>query len=166
MFQTKSLLKANGLILAEELTKAQEFSSLIFGLTPGWWLFEDENLRIKGSPLLSRKMWKRVLQEHGFTRINALGLPIDLDDLEQSVIVGENDGRPLNRPEYVVKAIFDVKAIQGGMVAHQCKRSPETLNGERRLSDGYSFTSITSISANKREALGRYFFNHNGGWRA
>ena len=50
----KSLLTKGGLLIANELTTKTDFLSLTFGLTDGWWLFDDEPRRIPGSPMLSR----------------------------------------------------------------------------------------------------------------
>jgi hypothetical protein len=50
----KALLRAGGLLIANELTTKTDFLTLTFGLTDGWWLFDDAERRIHGSPLLSR----------------------------------------------------------------------------------------------------------------
>ena len=51
----KALLRAGGLLLANELCARTEFLTLTFGLTDGWWLYDDPGRRIPGSPLLSRR---------------------------------------------------------------------------------------------------------------
>lgn len=48
------LLRKGGLLIANELTAKTDFLTLTFGLTDGWWLFEDAEWRIPGAPLLSR----------------------------------------------------------------------------------------------------------------
>ena len=50
----KALLRTGGLLLANELCARTEFLTLTFGLTDGWWLYDDPARRIPGSPLLSR----------------------------------------------------------------------------------------------------------------
>ncbi len=45
---------AGGLLIANELTSKTDFLTLTFGLTDGWWLFEDAERRMPGAPLLSR----------------------------------------------------------------------------------------------------------------
>jgi hypothetical protein len=50
----KALLLHGGLLIANELTTKTDFLTLTFGLTDGWWLYDDEHRRIPGSPLLSR----------------------------------------------------------------------------------------------------------------
>jgi len=66
------LLNKNGLLLLNELTAVQDFSTLTFGLMSGWWLFEDREVRMPGSPLLSTGNWKKLLSEKGFININVL----------------------------------------------------------------------------------------------
>ena len=51
----KALLRAGGLLAANELTTKTEFLTLTFGLTDGWWLHTDTGIRIPGSPLISRQ---------------------------------------------------------------------------------------------------------------
>ncbi len=41
-------------MIANELTSKTDFLTLTFGLTDGWWLFEDAERRMPGAPLLSR----------------------------------------------------------------------------------------------------------------
>ena len=50
----KQLLRSGGLFIANELTTKTEFLTLTFGLTDGWWLYDDGHRRLPGSPLLSR----------------------------------------------------------------------------------------------------------------
>jgi polyketide synthase PksM len=89
----KRLLKRNGLLVLNEITRRQEFTTLTFGLTDGWWLFEDEEVRCPGSPLLSVQQWTRVLQDCGLGSIHAVGLPDHTqEDQPQCVIVAESDG--------------------------------------------------------------------------
>jgi len=92
--QVKKILKNNGLLLINELTRQADFVTLIFGLTKGWWLFEDEILRLPSSPLLSAKQWKAVLEKNGFRQVHLFSLPKTAIEqtLEQSIILGERDG--------------------------------------------------------------------------
>ncbi len=52
--QCKALLRKGGLLIANELSAKTDFLTLTFGLTDGWWLFDDAQLRIPGSPIISR----------------------------------------------------------------------------------------------------------------
>lgn len=44
----KALLRPSGLLIANELTAKTAFLTLTFGLTEGWWLYDDAGLRIPG----------------------------------------------------------------------------------------------------------------------
>ena len=61
----KQLLSRRGLLLLLEGTSPQRWIDLIFGLTEGWWLFSDLELR-PSHPLLSRDRWLRLLKDAGF----------------------------------------------------------------------------------------------------
>ncbi|MFD2168915.1 alpha/beta fold hydrolase [Tumebacillus lipolyticus] len=91
--QAKKLLKKNGLIVINEATAVQDFATLTFGMTSGWWLYEDAEQRLEHSPLLSAKKWQEVLAEHGFGQAKVFGLSgQQADESGQTVIVGESDG--------------------------------------------------------------------------
>ncbi|WP_332979349.1 SDR family NAD(P)-dependent oxidoreductase [Microcoleus sp. A003_D6] len=64
------LLKPGGLLLLNELTKVSNVLTATFGLTDGWWSFEDEPERLPGSPLLSSSRWKALLEETGFSLVD------------------------------------------------------------------------------------------------
>src|SRR3989339_1260267 len=83
LFRVKQLLKTNGLFLLNETTKKVDFSTMIFGLTDGWWLYEDEYSRIKHSPLLTSDQWRVQLDNAGFRNILRL---------DNSIVVASSDG--------------------------------------------------------------------------
>ena len=64
--RAKALLKENGLLALNEVSKASLFTHVTFGLLDGWWLAEDEPLRIEGTPALSPRGWETVLAQEGF----------------------------------------------------------------------------------------------------
>ncbi|NUR30713.1 MAG: methyltransferase [Catenulispora sp.] len=106
----KAALKPGGVLVLNELTANNLLSQFSFGLLDGWWRYEDAELRIPGSPLLSTAGWRRVLAEAGF---RAVTLPAgDAEDLGQQIIVAESDGvirqvrsRPLDvAPEAALEA--------------------------------------------------------------
>ncbi|XYH98676.1 SDR family NAD(P)-dependent oxidoreductase [Sorangium sp. So ce1128] len=89
----KSLLKANGVLVLNEVTEVHELTTLTFGLLDGWWLYDDPELRIEGSPLLDPSLWDRVLAEEGFVSRHRLGsAAADVGSLGQHVIMAESDG--------------------------------------------------------------------------
>lgn len=60
------LLKNKGKLFLNELTSSRSFYTITFGLLDGWWLFEDEEKRIRKSPLLNYNNWECVLNGNGF----------------------------------------------------------------------------------------------------
>lgn len=66
---TRKLMKSNGLIILNEITSFSSFLTLTFGMLDGWWMFEDENKRLSGSPLLDYELWKNQLIENGFEEV-------------------------------------------------------------------------------------------------
>ncbi|WP_160717046.1 SDR family NAD(P)-dependent oxidoreductase [Chitinophaga solisilvae] len=92
----KTLLPANGRLLLHELSQKALVAHLTFGLLDGWWLYEDEALRIPGSPVLSPEKWVQALQDEGFRQI---AFPAaTAHHLGHQVVIAESDGiirRPL-----------------------------------------------------------------------
>ncbi|GGP81511.1 hypothetical protein GCM10010185_64360 [Saccharothrix coeruleofusca] len=87
---TKAALRANGVLLLNELSDNVFFSHLTFGLLDGWWRYDDPALRIPGSPGLTPRNWLRALAETGFRP--AFVAAEGADDLGQQVFVAESDG--------------------------------------------------------------------------
>ncbi len=67
----KQLLAPEGLLLLLEVTRPQRWIDLSFGLTEGWWLFTDTDLR-PSYPLLTQKGWTGLLGEIGFADASAI----------------------------------------------------------------------------------------------
>jgi polyketide synthase PksN len=44
----QALLRRGGIIIANELTTKTDFLTLTFGLTDGWWLYDDPQWRMPG----------------------------------------------------------------------------------------------------------------------
>jgi acyl transferase domain-containing protein/thioesterase domain-containing protein/SAM-dependent methyltransferase len=88
-----SALAPGGFLLLNEVTALQDFATLTFGLTDGWWAFEDAERRIANAPLLDVAGWRRVLEAAGFPRMARFGLPGEsADRASQSVLVAERGG--------------------------------------------------------------------------
>ncbi|WP_437277977.1 beta-ketoacyl synthase N-terminal-like domain-containing protein [Sorangium sp. So ce375] len=86
----KALLRKSGVIVLNELSRNSLFLHLTFGLTEGWWLYEDEELRVPGSPVLDPAAWKRVLEMEGFRSVR---YPAEAGHhLGLQIIVAEGDG--------------------------------------------------------------------------
>ncbi|MFB9326109.1 beta-ketoacyl synthase N-terminal-like domain-containing protein [Paenibacillus aurantiacus] len=84
----KGALKRNGLLLLNEITSNTVFAHVTFGLLDGWWLYEDDAVRIPGSPCLDEAEWKRALEDEGFRSV----LFAADGSKGQQIIVSESDG--------------------------------------------------------------------------
>src|SRR5436305_7674877 len=65
----KPALKKHGLLLLNEITDTNLVVHLTFGLLEGWWAYEDPELRIPASPILTMESWQAVLKDEGFGAI-------------------------------------------------------------------------------------------------
>ncbi|MGV0106436.1 non-ribosomal peptide synthetase/type I polyketide synthase [Nostoc sp. DSM 114160] len=61
----RELLIPGGYLVLLETVENNSWLDLTFGLTPGWWRFQDKELRID-TPLLSGESWCAVLKRCGF----------------------------------------------------------------------------------------------------
>ena len=64
------LLSPNGILILNEVTVKSSWIDLTFGMTEGWWRFEDKKLR-SSYPLLSADSWKSFLKQTGFESAEA-----------------------------------------------------------------------------------------------
>ncbi|RJK84867.1 hypothetical protein CHN45_09050 [Vibrio cholerae] len=79
--QVRRLLADDGVFVLNEITSCQDYATLTFGLTDGWWLSQDP-YRIPNSPLLSGDSWRRLMLQAGFQGVDAHG------GKDQQVMVG------------------------------------------------------------------------------
>jgi acyl transferase domain-containing protein/acyl carrier protein len=63
-----NLLRPSGLLLLVEGTAAERWVDLTFGMTEGWWKFEDRDLR-PNHALLTRAEWQSLLASQGYTAV-------------------------------------------------------------------------------------------------
>ncbi|MCB0651667.1 MAG: class I SAM-dependent methyltransferase [Saprospiraceae bacterium] len=83
------LLKDGGWLFVNDLSKRLDWTTVIFGLTEGWWFFKDPEYRIAHSPILSREKFEEIFEQFGFEQISSTGLDIiDRSDYPQSIISG------------------------------------------------------------------------------
>ncbi|KAI0110924.1 hypothetical protein GGR51DRAFT_569554 [Nemania sp. FL0031] len=75
----KQLLKPRGTLLAAELIKPDDIPlNMVFGLLPGWWLFDDKWR--DDFPLVDEQKWHEILEDAGFS-----GVELSFKDYEDSV---------------------------------------------------------------------------------
>lgn len=86
----RTVLKPSGWIIVNEITKIQAFLSLTFGLTDGWWLFEDDAVRLQGGPLLSVENWDMAFKKEGFVSVAGVDTLISKRKVSQDVVIARN----------------------------------------------------------------------------
>ncbi|WP_313918315.1 SDR family NAD(P)-dependent oxidoreductase [Tahibacter sp.] len=69
----RSLLRDGGVLMLNEACERKDIMTLTFGLSSGWWTFEDPAQRIEHSPLLKPERWSHLLRHAGFTDIQFIG---------------------------------------------------------------------------------------------
>ena len=83
----RKLLAPGGLLAILEGTGPRRLLDLIFGLTDGWWRFEDRDIR-PDYPLIAPRAWTDLLAGEGFDEPTALPNSLDgLVDPDQVVIL-------------------------------------------------------------------------------
>ncbi|NET81434.1 MAG: methyltransferase [Moorea sp. SIO1F2] len=71
LFNLQSLLVPSGTLVLVEATHTPPWVDMVWGLSKGWWQFEDRHLRQR-SPLLSQSTWETLLREQGFALVESL----------------------------------------------------------------------------------------------
>ena len=82
----REALAPGGLLVLLEGTKAHAWVDVTFGLTEGWWRFEDTKLR-GAYPLLGAERWQTLLREVGFTAAAAVGGEAEDEGLGRQAIL-------------------------------------------------------------------------------
>jgi acyl carrier protein len=117
------VLKDDGALILNEVSRSSLYSHLTFGLLEGWWLYEDKELRIPGCPGLSPESWEKVLKSEGFRSVS---FPAeDAAGLGAQIIVADCDGTSpatalpgeRNRPEKVGAVQADPGAMRNRISA-------------------------------------------------
>ncbi|MBF0119062.1 MAG: SDR family NAD(P)-dependent oxidoreductase [Desulfobacterales bacterium] len=110
---TKSLLKANGILILNEGVAKINFNTMTFGLLNGWWLFEDEEERIPQSPLLSSSMWESLLKKEGFKSAVSLSKSHGITNTLQDILIAENNFEIKKR---IKKETTQIKPIENKII--------------------------------------------------
>ena len=111
----KAVLKRDGLLVLNEICAPALFNHLTFGLLEGWWLAEDPELRIAGSPTVAPAVWQAVLQREGFL---APAFPVRAAlALGQQIITAWSDGVIRQSGEGAVIAPNPPAELQSGALS-------------------------------------------------
>ena len=124
----RAALAPGGCLLLLEGSRAHRWVDVTFGLTEGWWRFEDVNVR-PSHPLLPAARWLELLRDAGFEA--AAALPGD-ERAEQSILVARaaNDGPAPSVPAAAPAAAAGIawliladRAGMGAAVAEEVRRA-------------------------------------------
>jgi NADPH:quinone reductase-like Zn-dependent oxidoreductase/surfactin synthase thioesterase subunit/NADP-dependent 3-hydroxy acid dehydrogenase YdfG/aryl carrier-like protein len=86
----KGLLASEGILMMLEVTNSPVYLDFIFGMTEGWWLFEDTDIR-PDHATMGPERWKRVLEREAFADV-AVYSDFEKNDVScQSVILARNE---------------------------------------------------------------------------
>ncbi|MGF1874571.1 class I SAM-dependent methyltransferase [Photobacterium frigidiphilum] len=80
------LMNDGGKLIINELLAFSAYTTITFGLTSGWWLFDDK-MRIDHSPLLDANRWKEVLSNAGFVNVEFNFLEVNNSKYRQQVLI-------------------------------------------------------------------------------
>ncbi|MEL7039730.1 MAG: polyketide synthase dehydratase domain-containing protein, partial [Cyanobacteria bacterium J06592_8] len=98
-----NLLAPQGLLILLEGTQPLRWFDLTFGLTEGWWKFDDSDVR-PSYPLIPTQKWKTLLEENGFEQAKILTANGD-KPLEQAVVVAQaSQVNQLNKNQWLIFA--------------------------------------------------------------
>jgi acyl transferase domain-containing protein/NADPH:quinone reductase-like Zn-dependent oxidoreductase/surfactin synthase thioesterase subunit/NAD(P)-dependent dehydrogenase (short-subunit alcohol dehydrogenase family)/SAM-dependent methyltransferase/aryl carrier-like protein len=64
----QKLLASEGVLMMLEVTNSPVYLDFIFGMTEGWWLYEDLDIRTEHATMAPEK-WKSVLESNGFSDV-------------------------------------------------------------------------------------------------
>ncbi|MBW4594598.1 MAG: SDR family NAD(P)-dependent oxidoreductase [Brasilonema angustatum HA4187-MV1] len=122
----RQLLAPGGLLVLLEVTSAQHWIDLTFGLTDGWWKFQDRDWR-QNYPLLSEEKWQQLLSLAGLEQIvtiNADEQPGE-DLAQQAVFLALNPPQPLSLSTAKQWLIFSDRQGIGEELANRLSRQGE-----------------------------------------
>jgi acyl transferase domain-containing protein/NAD(P)-dependent dehydrogenase (short-subunit alcohol dehydrogenase family)/acyl carrier protein len=83
-----SLLARGGLLVLLEATAQRRWVDLTFGLTDGWWRFDDSTLR-RDCPLISAEQWRALFERADLEDVHSTAsLGGDADFVGQAILIG------------------------------------------------------------------------------
>lgn len=138
----RSLLAPGGMLLLLEMTRPLGWIDVTFGLTDGWWLFTDTDLR-RDSPLMTLPQWIDFLGDAGFEGVT--GLPSADHAGIQSAIVAHAPQRPAARGEWLV--------VGDGIASALSARGANALSGGADRLGEREWDGVVLVDGDLRTAL-------------
>jgi acyl transferase domain-containing protein/NADPH:quinone reductase-like Zn-dependent oxidoreductase/surfactin synthase thioesterase subunit/SAM-dependent methyltransferase len=122
----KRLLASQGALMMLEVTNSPVYLDLIFGMTEGWWLFEDTEVRPHHATM-GPSSWKEVLELNGYSDAWAFSDFEKNDSSCQSIIIARAPKLDLSviareNPAKTASGDWLVFADQGGTATSICRQ--------------------------------------------
>ena len=154
----KSLLKPNGILILNEIVHYAEFLTLTFGLTEGWWLFEDDTNRIPSSPLLNEQQWQDKLRNAGFAYVNRIDQATGIREQAIFVCQNANFSQMVNDAAEVggISKVDDTETMKGSILETDIKKVDEKLITQAS-SENFSTNDMKVIENTTEEFLKEIF---------
>ncbi|MFB9326110.1 SDR family NAD(P)-dependent oxidoreductase [Paenibacillus aurantiacus] len=150
----KSALKPGGLIILNELTEKSVFAHVTFGLLDGWWLYEEEHIRLPGSPCLSAEQWTRALEDEGYRNVGYAAN----DRGGQQIIWSESDGVLRHEGVMETQSVHRPASVPASAVQNTVA-SPPTERGDaamdRQLREHCTAFIVQTIAEAVRLPIGK-----------
>ncbi|THA24095.1 SDR family NAD(P)-dependent oxidoreductase [Streptomyces sp. RKND-216] len=143
-----TLLRPGGVALVNEITRVSDFLTLTFGLTTGWWMYEDAERRLPHTPLLSTEQWRTAAEAVDLTVARTHGVPgATPQESAQSLVVVEKprnaDGA--DEPGDLGRGTSAARAYVAGVFAEVLKHPVEALDEEATF-ENFGVDSLVSLS--------------------
>lgn len=145
------VLEPDGIFILNEITAVQDFATLTFGLTDGWWLSKD-SYRIPNSPLLDIENWRMLLQRNGFAEVTVHG------SSGQNIFVCRRDAaqkQPAQVQDPKSNPLNGARALIVKAISQTLEMNPEDIEDSAPFSE-YGVDSLITLEINKvlQNALG------------
>jgi NAD(P)-dependent dehydrogenase (short-subunit alcohol dehydrogenase family)/acyl carrier protein len=107
----RKLLKPGGILVLLEGTERLRWVDLTFGLTSGWWRFEDFDLR-PSYPLMPVSRWQQLLPSLGFDDVATLPAPESAAQLPKQMVLAARAAAP---PQLTAKGVWLIVRDRSGL---------------------------------------------------
>ncbi len=91
----QKLLASEGVLIMLEVTNCPVYLDLIFGMTEGWWLYNDLDIRAEHA-ILPKEKWQSLLQANHFSTISCYSDVPNNQFSCQNVILAQSEKRSFN----------------------------------------------------------------------
>ncbi|GAA3897334.1 hypothetical protein GCM10022244_04510 [Streptomyces gulbargensis] len=151
------LLRPGGLLLVHETTGRSDFLTVTFGLTQGWWRYQDPHLRLAHSPLLAPDTWRTAAEAAGLDDVEVhTGATGGAESLDGTGGTGDGSATPClltarragpaGQPDPAVTVPRETaRAYVRSVFAEVLRHDPENL-GDHTAFDEFGVDSLVSLT--------------------